>query len=227
MKHLFFIFITILFFGCGLPENQFRISISGNGLNNRKAVLYLLSDSLVPYDSVVFERNYAVFNGSVNCPALMYLFVDNAPDYLPIFVENADIKVTYNYSKPEKSIVTGSECHKNFVDFIQSYSAYCNKGAGMNRMYDEAIKNSDSLIINNLDSIINVLNNEKLQFQINYLQTNIKSPIAPYILSSQLMYNVDYEDLKNILEQFPNENRSSIYYEIAKKYFDNLSTLQH
>lgn len=214
----------LLIVSCGLPEGEYKITVSGQGLNNRKAVLYRYDDSvLITVDSAYFERNSLVLGGSVSHPELMYLFVGDAPDYLPIFVENSDIKVSYNFAKPEKSVVTGSESHKNFVDFIQSYSAYCDKGAGVNRMYAEASKNSDSLIINNLDSIIGVLNNEKNQFQLNFVQNNITSPIAPYILATQLMYNLNNETFEKILGMFPKSNRDNRYYKKAETYFNALN----
>ena len=168
--------------------------------------------------ATVFEHGHAVFKGKVDQPQLMYIFVEDAIDYLPVFVENSDIDIDYVFARPSRSVVTGSVCHKKFSDFLQSYSAYSDKGTGIDKMIENAEENSDTLMLQRLTENLRVLEHEKVEFQRQYVVQNINSPVAAYILSTDLMHKLNISELDSITALFPNEIKGSIYLKQVAEY---------
>lgn len=168
--------------------------------------------------ATVFEHGHAVFKGKVDQPQLMYIFVEDAIDYLPVFVENSDIDIDYVFARPSRSVVTGSVCHKKFSDFLQSYSAYSDKGTGIDKMIENAEENSDTLMLQRLTENIRVLEREKVDFQRQYVVQNINSPVSAYILSTDLMYKLACSELDSVTALFPDEIKGSIYLKQVTEY---------
>ena len=168
--------------------------------------------------ATVFEHGHAVFKGKVDQPQLMYIFVEDAIDYLPVFVENSDIDIDYVFARPSRSVVTGSVCHKKFSDFLQSYSAYSDKGTGIDKMIENAEENADTLMLQRLTENLRVLEHEKVEFQRQYVVQNINSPVAAYILSTDLMHKLNISELDSITALFPNEIKGSIYLKQVAEY---------
>ena len=168
--------------------------------------------------ATVFEHGHAVFKGKVDQPQLMYIFVEDAIDYLPVFVENSDIDIDYVFARPSRSVVTGSVCHKKFSDFLQSYSAYSDKGTGIDKMIENAEENSDTLMLQRLTENIRVLEREKVDFQRQYVVQNINSPVSAYILSTDLMYKLACSELDSVTALFPDEIKGSIYLKQVAEY---------
>ena len=166
----------------------------------------------------MFEHGHAVFKGKVDQPQLMYIFVEDAIDYLPVFVENSDIDIDYVFARPSRSVVTGSVCHKKFSDFLQSYSAYSDKGTGIDKMIENAEENSDTLMLQRLTENIRVLEREKVDFQRQYVVQNINSPVSAYILSTDLMYKLACSELDSVTALFPDEIKGSIYLKQVAEY---------
>lgn len=168
--------------------------------------------------ATVFEHGHAVFKGKVDQPQLMYIFVEDAIDYLPVFVENSDIDIDYVFARPSRSVITGSVCHKKFSDFLQSYSAYSDKGTGIDKMIENAEENSDTLMLQRLTENIRVLEREKVDFQRQYVVQNINSPVSAYILSTDLMYKLACSELDSVTALFPDEIKGSIYLKQVAEY---------
>ena len=133
--------------------NTFDIQLSGKGCNNLMARLYRETDSgLVIVDSARFEMQKGHLKGRLQHPELMYIYVDNASDYLPVFVENAHIEIEINFARPSRSVVIGTESNKIFTDFLQSYKSYRDKESGNLKMLQNAYSNFDTVMIERLEA---------------------------------------------------------------------------
>lgn len=225
MKTLFpYIIAASLLQSCTNNGQCFEISIYGKECNNLAIKLCRDTDlGLVTIDSTIFEMQKATLKGSVDNPELMYIFIDNANDYMPIFMENTEITVDANYEKPSKSIVTGSESHRIFTDFLQSYAIYSDKISGLVKSARNAMSNYDTAMYNKIDEERKLTDLEAKEFQKLFVQKNITHPIACYILSTHLMYTLSSEELKKILNSIPQENRNNKYYKKATEYLQQTS----
>jgi len=210
--------------GCGgAPTQEFEIAMSAPDCNNLMIRLYREADEgLVAVDSQKVEMGKARLRGSAPRPELMYIYVETADDYLPIFVENGYISVDLNLGKPAKSVISGSESNKIFTDFMQSYSVYNDKAAGYNRMARNASINNDSLMMQDLDSAHFSIRNEITEFQRTFVHKYIQHPIACYILGSHLMYGLNAQELRQIMDSIPQDNRDCRHYRMAQERLDML-----
>jgi len=225
MKNFFLTFSAVLMLlsSCSIKDGNFEINIKSPDANNMIVRLFReTANGLSIVDSTKIEVSRAYLKGFVSSPELMFLYIGNAPDYLPVFVEKGTTDIDFNYSRPSKSTVKGSETHKIFTDFVRSYSVYCDKAAGIDKMLTNAVRNSDTVMIHGLEQDMALLKGEITGFEEFYVDKYIDSPLACYIISTQLMYELDCMGLKFLLEKVPEENRSNIYYEKAAEYLKSL-----
>lgn len=202
----------------GTPRQGFEISVSAPECNNLTLKLYRdCGNALQLVDSQKVEMHKARLHGSAECPELMYIFLESADDYLPIFVENGRMDVDLNLSKPGKSAVSGSESNKIFTDFLQAYSVYDGKAAGYNKTTMDASLNNDTLLLQDLESALDAVRRERVDFQRSFVQKYINHPIACYILSRHLMYELQEHELAALMDSIPEQNRGNEYYRTAQR----------
>lgn len=215
--------VFVLISSCSVKEVNFEINIKTPDANNMIVRLFReTADGLSVVDSTKIEASRAYLKGFVSSPELMFLYIGNAPDYLPVFVEKGTADIDFNYSRPSKSTVKGSETHKIFTDFVRSYSVYCDKAAGIDKMLSSAMRNSDTVMVSGLEQDRELLKGEITGFEEFYVDKYSDSPLACYIISAQLMYELDCAGLKFLLDKIPPENRSNRYYEKAVEYLKSL-----
>jgi hypothetical protein len=218
-NHLTLLLITsALLLSCAASNvdsgnGSFEIALSGKGCNNIIARLYRDTDSGLAFvDSTRFEMQRGSLHGNLKHPELMYIYIDNATDYLPVFVENGKINIDINYAKPSRSVITGSESNKIFTDFLQSYSVYSSKETGNLKMLQNAYLNLDTLMIERLQQERLLIKQESDGLQRLFIQKYIDHPIACYILSVSLMYDMPHSLLQQLADSIPASNRDNIYY---------------
>lgn len=217
--------ILALAASCNTADDSYEINLHCAECGGAQVSLCLYADgNISDLSTTNFEHGHAVFKGHVDEPQLMFLFVEDARDYLPVFVENSDIDIDYVYARPSRSVVTGSACHKKFSDFLQSYSAYSDKGTGIDKMLENAQENSDTLMLQRLTENLIVLEREKVEFQRQYVLQNISSPVSAYILSTDLMYKLTCNELDSITALFPDEIKGSIYLKQVAEYRASMPT---
>ncbi|MCQ2973859.1 MAG: DUF4369 domain-containing protein [Bacteroidales bacterium] len=221
--HLSFVLILILLCGCKNNNDNYEILIKCNDCNNLNISLWQLVDTtLYPIGLTKIEHNKAIFKGDVVHPTLMFIYTQDCSDYFPIFVENSEIDIEFNYLRPSKSVVRGSQSHKIFNDFLQSYSAYEDKSMAIEKMIKNAKDNFDTLMVLSLENDKNKLEIEKTEFQKQYIKNNVTSSVSAYILSNNLMYNISLDDLQYMLNLFPKEFENNIYIKNAQNYLNYL-----
>ena len=217
--------ILALAASCNTADDSYEIDLHCAECGGAQVSLSLYADgNISDLSTTNFEHGRAVFKGHVDEPQLMFLFVEDARDYLPVFVENSDIDIDYVYARPSRSVVTGSACHKKFSDFLQSYSAYSDKGTGIDKMLENAQENSDTLMLQRLTENLIVLEREKVEFQRQYVLQNISSPVSAYILSTDLMYKLTCNELDSITALFPDKIKGSIYLKQVAEYRASMPT---
>lgn len=208
----------------GIPDNGFEISVSAADCNNLMVKLYREGrDGLEPVDSQKVEMHKARLCGEIHSPELMFIYMESADDYIPIFVEQGLMEVEVNLGKPARSAVSGSESNKIFTDFMQAYSVYDGKASGYNRMAMDASMNNDTLMLQDLESAHDAIMEERVDFQRSFVQRYIDRPIACYILSAHLMYELDRQSLNDLLDSIPESNRDNIYYRKAERHLSMIS----
>lgn len=219
MKHQLLLPLIALCAACHSSDNSYEIDIRCSDCGGARVSLCRYADgNIVDLSTEYFDRGHVVFKGKVDEPQLMYIYVEDARDYLPLFVENSSIEIDYLYARPSRSVVTGSQCHKTFSDFLQSYSAYSDKGTGIDKMIENAEENADTLMLQRLAETISVIKKEKVEFQRQYVLQNITSPVSAYILCTDLMYHLTCQQLDSLTALFPDEIKGSVYLKQVAEY---------
>ncbi|MCR5455602.1 MAG: DUF1460 domain-containing protein [Bacteroidales bacterium] len=217
---------SMLLLSCTANDSStFYIMLHGKDCNNLMVRLYRDTDNgLVIVDSTRFEMRRGQLKGTLQSPELMYIYIENASDYLPVFVENAHIEIDVNYAKPTRSVVSGSESNKIFTDFLQSYWVYIRKETGNMKMLQNAYNNHDTVMIERLNEEQSLIRQETNGLQRQFIRKYIDHPIACYILSAHLMYDMRHDDLNQLASSIPAENRDNIYYRRILRHIEEPDT---
>ena len=219
MKKILLLLLAAVCASCSRVNDSYRIDIHCPDCGGVRVSLWQYTgNGLYPAGLTKMEHGRAEFKGDVETPSLMYVYVEGTSDYLPLFVENGDIDIDFVYSRPSRSVVTGSLSHKKFNDFLQSYSAYSDKGTGIEKMIENAEQNQDTMMLQRLRENLEVLKHEEIDFQTQYVVQNINSPVAAYILCANLMYDIEPGQLGSIVRMFDSETAKSDYVKLAADY---------
>lgn len=220
--------VSALLVSCAAKQDTpLDITLYGKGCNNLMARLYRDTDSgLAIVDSARFEMQKARLKCHIQSPELMYIYIENATDYLPVFVDSANIDIEFNSAKPIRSIVSGSESNKIFTDFLQSYWVYVRKETGNMKMLQSAYCNNDTVMIERLNEGRILIRQETDGLQRQFIRKYIDHTIACYILSTHLMFNMRHSDLKQLADSIPESNRNNIYYRRILRHIEETDTTQ-
>ena len=90
-----------------------------------------------PEGETTIKANRFSLNGKVDAPEFKILMVDKKPPYLTIFLDNSNVKVNGTKETFDRSIVTGSPTHNDFITLNQSLAPY-QKVFAENAPYDAA-----------------------------------------------------------------------------------------
>lgn len=129
MKKLLFLFLSIPFFGISQTNDSkllkgFEISGTVTGYENGTPVSFIDDRTGQPVQQATIENGKFVITGKVDQPTFKTLVFNNQQPVIPLFVENAKILVKGDKNTINQLVVTGSETHNQYMQYINSLKPY-------------------------------------------------------------------------------------------------------
>ncbi len=210
--------ITLLFvilltaFSCK-RQDKFTISGELEGIENEKVYLLKFIDGeRRPVDSVYMDGNKFSFTGSVDVPQFYHIGFEERVLTIEIFMENSDIEVISSRRNLSEARVTGSSVHDEYNRFrLQLINVELDINDVVNDMeylrrwghYEEAERMKVELHEPLLE--------ERLEFLQEFVKANNSSHVGAFVLYFHLMYELDTEELENMLGGFDHTVAESPY----------------
>ncbi len=222
MKNFSLFFALVLILSSCQSGQQYRISGNITGLDSGK--IYLVKAQAgqpLTLDTAVLKNGNFEFKGEADVPAeLHYLRLNDRDYFAQFFLENTKIKVNAYKDSLQASKVTGSPATDIFNTYIGELN---NLGKKMNQYreeYSKAMASGNQQQIDRIKTDIEASSDNMMIYAKNFVKDNRTSVVAPFITISQLAQQLEYEELKALVDTFSAELDSSVYVIELKKYLD-------
>ncbi len=231
MKKIFLLLIPILIlFSCNNSEQKekdYLMKAYITGYFEGNVVLNKVrKGKLVPIDSLRMKKSKFKFKHvKINSPEMLWFVIDNGNFIVQFFADPHDMQINADYNTG-KSEVEGSKTHAEYVSFLESNTIYENKFSKINEQKDLAYENNDILLLKSLDSTMNGILTEQIDFIKKYAFENNKSFVSLYLTLSNLADYLPFPELEKIYNNFSDTLSNSPYYIELKELIETKRNIQ-
>lgn len=146
------------------PESQVQVAKTGfilNGVANGYAdgvpVDLLNGNTRMPEASTTIQNGNFVLAGRLDYPDFKLLTIDKSPSYIPLFLDNSQVDITLTKDQLDKTIVSGSNSHDDFIQYSALTKPYESLFAG-NQATDP------NMVQQCLNTLMNFYNSKRSSF---------------------------------------------------------------
>ena len=223
MKNFVLLFVFALFLAsCQMSSKKY--SISGNIAGQDSGKVYLVKAQAgqpVSLDTTDLKGGRFKFEGEADVPAeLHYLRLNDRDYFAQFFLENANIKVTAFKDSLQATKVNGSPETDTFNAYLKELNTM---GKNMNQYrkeYSQAVASGNQQEVDRIRVDIEATSENMMVYSKNFVKENRTSVVAPFITISQLAPQLEYEELKSLVDTFSAELDSSVYVVELKKFVE-------
>jgi len=223
---LFLLAIVAILFSCNnQPQNTFNVNLTIDGsIDSEWIVLQTRQNGeWLKLDSVQIKDSKATFTGIIETPELYYFTLKSSGGYIPVFIESEDISIEATLENLQTPTVKGSASQKTFEEFNADMAEIDDLLQELNNQYKAAYQQNDTILMKQLESEFEDLNNRKTEHIKNFAIKHPASVIAPYAIMRN-SYMFELEDLEEVAQALdPSIQKSG--YTIALN--DRVTTLQN
>ncbi len=213
---IFYILIICVCVSCKnghVDSNKYLIKGIIDGYSGKYVRLALYEkDKINTIDSTEIKNGEFIFKtGQIEHPKLCHLIFGKNDVIIDFFLENSDIVITADIRKYANAEILGSKTQKEYASFSENILIYENKRQGVSTQTELAIKNNDTILINQLDSLHIAIEKEQTYFIKQFVEENPDSYVAAYLASECLPDIIPTKDLEQICENFNSTVSHSVY----------------
>ena len=228
MKRIFAIVILGLFLACDTaPKDSFTIQVNApnvyNGIHAHLKGLNEKGRLFIKDSAIVFNETF-VINGKRDEPSLEYLFIDGCNGYLPIIIENAEIKVDINKDSLITSIISGTKNNEAYQDYYFTEKKLTDSYKKLTSKFKQATLDNSP----DKEDIYKRLTQTKYQIEhlaYNYIKKHQNTFLALILLYDNVLNNkIELDEARSIFENFSEELKNSTYGKKITEKFDTLET---
>ena len=211
MKHFFYLFIIIILASCQSNSSHFRISGNIAGLDT--GMVYLIkakANDILMVDTAEIKGGKFFFEGEAITPAELHFLRLNERELLArFFLEPGKTNVKAYADSLNATKVTGSD-ETDVLNIFLGEVEYLTKRVNEYQTQYSQARSTDEADRIRIDYEASI-NNMTIYVK-NFVKENINSPVALYLLLTQLAPRIEYEELKEIADKVPAELSESPYY---------------
>ncbi|MFV0377377.1 MAG: redoxin domain-containing protein [Mangrovibacterium sp.] len=212
MKQLIPILIVALAFASCQKKAQYEINGTIAGLDS--GVVYLVkSQAGQPQvlDTAKLVGGKFSFEGTATTSELSYLRLNERDYFAQFFLENNDIQVESHIDSLRASKVTGSPTTDIFNTYVDEVNKLNKKIREYQTQYSQAATSGNQVEMDKIRIDIETASDNMMVYAKNFVRENSTSIVAPFITLSQLAGQMEYEELKTLVDGFAPELANSEY----------------
>lgn len=182
----------------------FTIDGKIEGVKGGKAELQIreAGKMAVKYSTGIADDGTFTLKGKVIEPDMYLLKIGELRGGISIFLDNSAIKLVAKSDDFMGAEITGSATHNALAGYNKITRAQSEKMRPLYNAYNEADKANNKADVKKIEAQLEALDNQMMDEKINYIQTIIKSPVAPYILNSLVSSIASPEKLEKLVDGF-------------------------
>lgn len=234
MRKLFFLLFIFLLACQGKYDRKMsRFEIKGlidPEYNNKMVRMFSQEGgSLEKIDSTKIMNGGFLFIGKLDRPEVYGITIDGMDGELGIFMENSPIFIDVNTKMIEKSKVSGSNTHDQFVNYINSSNKITSKMNLLYPAFQKARAEDDVQKLEEINLKMKEIINENTEFALQYAEQHPDSYVAAYALYSVMqMDSVSRDTSLSIYNNFtPYVKKGDFAMDILFNLQDSISQPNH
>ncbi|MEM9680213.1 MAG: TlpA disulfide reductase family protein [Bacteroidota bacterium] len=183
--------LALMLASCQKKANRSDYVINGEAKDVYNGIRVYLKEldkngrQIVKDTAIVVDEKFT-FNGSVTEPGLHYLSVNGVPGTLPLMIENAEMSLSIDKKILANSALTGSDSHDLMTDFNAKIKDFRQNLQKVSNDYSDAKFVRDTANIATYSQQLKTMNEELLNYPIEFIKANSDSYVALNIFESQL-----------------------------------------
>lgn len=188
----------------GQQGSGFELNGQLTGFDDSVSVRLFRSGENAPFLTTILRKQQFSLRGQLGEPTLVFLFVGDQQQPAELFLENTTVLVKGEKGNPMNWVVTGSQTHQVFRDFVTRFMPYVQLRNNQANLLNEAGAGP------NRDSVMQeyVMANNKMQEQIdNLVKANPASPVTPFVLAATYGFSNDPLQLEQRFNQLSVSNQ--------------------
>jgi len=202
-KTIFFaLAVTFIWSACDTNKKpSYTINAEIAGIEDSTFIYFqqLVDGKMESVDSALINNSKVTFNGTLEQPDMIYLKIGDTRKAVNIFCENSRISVKVNIDSLDKAVVTGSSIHDEMMEFKAYLAPMDEKSNELNNRYREAAASSDKETMEAIIDQYDLMREEQVTMIKSFVDSKSASYIAPFIIKRYLAYDIEVEELANIL----------------------------
>ena len=230
MKNLFFVlalmtsfFLTSSCQQAGSSDN-FTVTFNIKGGDNVWLIMQQRKEGeWIKFDSVELKNGAGTISGKIDGPEFFYVTLQNSRNYMPLFAEPGNIKVSANVQTFSRPAVEGSQAQIVYESFLDKMDEFDQRATSLGQQYQEAKKNRDEARAQEIADEYEKLSGEKADAIVDFAMNHSNSVVAPFIMMNY-SYLFDLDQLKKV-KQALDPSIAETYY--GKSLSDRVKTLEN
>ncbi|MFP4287786.1 MAG: redoxin domain-containing protein [Bacteroidales bacterium] len=225
MKKLWIFFFLASFMACQMGNQQEGYTLKGNLEGASDQWVYLqdrISGQMVTIDSSFIEEQTFTINGLQENPEMFYLSFEEIPGRFPVFLENAEITITFNAEDPSDYNIEGSSSHDIYTESNKIREPYNERLRAIQQEMIAAEVTRDDELMAELNQKAIATERELRKETEAFLANHSNQSAGAFIAMRTLTHGLDYEEMKEVLNIFDPSLAGTRYYDDLSERVDKL-----
>lgn len=219
----FGLLVLVLLFIASCQSNSTKYEVSGTVAGLDSGIVYLVKaekGQAVAIDTTNLVDGKFSFEGSVKIPELHYLRLNDRDYFAQFFLENEQIKVAAYKDSLRSTKITGSPITDEFNEYLDEVKVMNDKVKEYQQKYSAAMAAGNQDEVDRIKIDAEATNDNMKVFAKNFVKEHSNSIVAPFITLTQLAQQIEYAELKELVDLFPAELDSSEYTKQLKEFVE-------
>ena len=213
MKNSILFFVLTIFLGA-CQSNSTSYEISGNISNLDSGKVYLIkaeNGEALAIDSSDIVAGKFEFKGEASVPEMHYLRLNQQDYFTQFFLENASIKVEADKDSITGAVVSGSPSTDILNVYIEELDEMNAEMTQYQQEYAQAAASGNSEEVERIQINYQATMDNMIVYVKNFVKENSNSIVAPFLTLSVLANELEYNELKPLVDSFSPELSESVY----------------
>jgi peroxiredoxin len=152
---------------------------------------------------------------------MVYLSLDNSKK-IPVFIENSEITIDFQGASADSMTVSGSNVQTEWESFQSEIAVFDEQLDSLYDAYYTANEAKDEAEMERIGIEYDFADSTKRAVIKNYVNSNPKSYITPYLITKYLLYSSELEDIMVLTENLDESISNSVYIETINRRIEDL-----
>lgn len=205
-------------------ENGYHITGTFEGFESGLVKLMVPGQtSLDVIDSAELFNGQIEFSGKIEEPAMVYMaFPNGGRERIMFFLENGEITLSGKRGEMDKMVVTGSTIQDEYNTYLAQMEPFDVQEGALFNTYKMAMDAGDTAKVEQITLEYEALMDKKNAAIEQFITTNPASVVSSYIVTGDMMYSLELEDLQNYYNTFQGAAKTGVY---GQKLADRIAVL--